>query len=386
MIRKISDSVTLVSEDDLSGHPFESQYPVPDGMAYNTYIVKGEKTALLDAPDESVADRWAEELLEALGGRTVDYYVVHHMEPDHSASMKRVLSMFPGARIVASAKALRMMNQFLNADMSAVTDTVKEGDVLDLGGGTQLKFIEAPNVHWPEVIMSYLPAERTLFSVDAWGRFGPGSADYAWMDGARRYYFNIVGKFGAAVLKVLDKASGLDIAGICPLHGCPLEEDIGRYVSVYRGWASYEPEDDGIAVICASFYGNTKRAAEHAAETVRKMGRPVTFVDLMEQDASYAIEAAFRHPAMIVAATTYEGGLNPRMKIFLEELVSKKYGSRRVGIIENGSFGPRSGKIMREILSGAEGISAAENNVTISSAPTEENMAQIESLTKSLLE
>ena len=366
MTRKISDSVTLVSEDDLSGHPFESQYPVPDGMAYNTYIVKGEKTALLDAPDESVADRWAEELLEALGGRAVDYYVVHHMEPDHSASMKRVLSMFPGARIVASAKALRMMNQFLNADMSAVTDTVKEGDVLDLGGGTQLKFIEAPNVHWPEVIMSYLPAERTLFSVDAWGRFGPGSADYEWMAGARRYYFNIVGKFGA--------------------DGCPLEEGIGKYVSIYRGWASYEPEDDGIAVICASFYGNTKRAAEHAAETARKMGRPATFVDLMEQDASYAIEAAFRHPAMIVAATTYEGGLNPRMKIFLEELVSKKYGSRRVGIIENGSFGPRSGKIMREILSEAEGISAAENNVTISSAPTEENMAQIESLTKSLLE
>ncbi|KUE73083.1 hypothetical protein AUQ37_04280 [Candidatus Methanomethylophilus sp. 1R26] len=188
-----------------------------------------------------MADRWAEELLEALGGRAVDYYVVHHMEPDHSASMKRVLSMFPGARIVASAKALRMMNQFLNADMSAVTDTVKEGDVLDLGGGTQLKFIEAPNVHWPEVIMSYLPAERTLFSVDAWGRFGPGSADYEWMAGARRYYFNIVGKFGAAVLKVLDKASGLDIARICPLHGCPLEEGIGKYVSIYRGWASYEP-------------------------------------------------------------------------------------------------------------------------------------------------
>ncbi len=385
MIRHLSDRVVLVSEDDLSGHPFESQYPVPDGMAYNTYIVRGEKTALLDAPDASVADRWAEELREALGGRTVDYYVVHHMEPDHSSSMRRVLSMFPEARIVTSAKALRMMNQFLGADMSARTVIVKEGDSLDLGKGTELKFIEAPNVHWPEVIMSYLPSEKILFSADAWGRFGPGSADYAWMDGARRYYFNIVGKFGAAVLKVLDKASGLDIAGICPLHGCPLEEDIGRYVSVYRGWASYEPEDDGIAVICASFYGNTKRAAEHAAEAAEKMGRPVTFVDLMEQDASYAIGAAFRHPAMIVAATTYEGGLNPRMKIFLEELVSKKYRSRRVGIIENGTFGPRAGKIMKEILSEAEDIAMDAGTVTISSAPTEENMEQIGEMAETLL-
>ena len=385
MIRNLSDRTVLVSEDDLSGHPFESQYPVPDGMAYNTYIVRGERTALLDAPDESVADRWEEELRTALAGRTVDYYVVHHMEPDHSSSMRRVLSMFPEARIVASAKALRMMNQFLGADMSARTDVVKEGDVLDLGGGTELRFIEAPNVHWPEVIMSYLPAEKTLFSADAWGRFGPGSADYEWMDGARRYYFNIVGKFGQAVLKVLDKASGLDIARICPLHGCPLEEDIGRYISIYRGWASCEPEDGGLAVICASFYGNTKRAAEHAAETAKAMGRPVTFVDLMAQDSSYAIEAAFRHPAMIVAATTYEGGLNPRMKIFLEELVSKKYRSRRVGIIENGTFGPRAGKVMKEILSEAEDIAMDAGTVTISSAPTEENMAQIGEMAETLL-
>ncbi len=385
MIRHLSDRVVLVSEDDLSGHPFESQYPVPDGMAYNTYIVKGEKTALLDAPDASVAEKWAAELREALGGRTVDYYVVHHMEPDHSSSMRTVLSMFPEARIVASAKALRMMDQFLGADMAPRTDVVKEGDALDLGGGAELRFIEAPNVHWPEVIMSYLPAERTLFSADAWGRFGPGSADYGWMAGARRYYFNIVGKFGAAVLKVLDKASGLDIARICPLHGCPIEEDIDKYVSIYRGWASSEPEDDGLAVICASFYGNTKRAAEHAAETARTAGRPVTFVDLMEQDASYAIEAAFRHPAMIVAATTYEGGLNPRMRIFLEELVSKKYRSRRIGIIENGTFGPRAGKVMREILSGAEDIRISEGTVTISSAPTEENMAQTEAEVRELL-
>ncbi|MBE6526497.1 MAG: FprA family A-type flavoprotein [Thermoplasmata archaeon] len=378
MIAKVADSIAMVTVEDPTDEPFEGRYPIPEGVTYNSYVIRDEKTAVLDTMDAKVTDLWKEELLEVLGDTTPDYLVVHHMEPDHAANIITFLEMFPSARIVTSAKAQKMMDQFFNRDMSSHCDIVSEGSVLELGKHS-LRFIEAPFVHWPEVLMSYEQSEGILFSADGFGRFGPASREFDWVEGARRYYFNIVGKFGANVQKVLKKVADLDIRKICPLHGPVLDSDLGKYVALYDTWSSYRPEEDGIAVVHAGFYGNTARAAEFAAECLRESGKKVDVVDLVHQDVSYAVEAAYRYSEMIVAATTYEGGLNPAMEMFLRELSAKKFQSRKVGVIENGSFGPTAGKYMLAIL-GEMSVEIVGEKVTILSSMSEENKAEIRNL------
>ena len=378
MIAKVAENIVMVTIEDRSGEPFEGRYPIPEGVTYNTYIIKDAKTAVLDTMDVKVTSEWKKELLEALAGTVPDYLVVHHMEPDHAANIITFTEMFPSARIVTSAKAQKMMDQFFNRDMSSHCDIVTEGSVLELGEYS-LRFVDAPFVHWPEVVMSYEQKEGILFSADGFGRFGPADPSFDWMEGARRYYFNIVGKFGANVQKVLAKASGLDIKKICPLHGPVLDSDLGRYISAYDTWSSYRPEEEGVAVIHAGFYGNTARAAEYAAQCLRDAGKKVQVVDLVHQDVSYAVEAAYRYSGMIVAATTYEGGLNPAMEMFLREISAKKFQSRKVGVIENGSFGPTAGKHMLAIL-GEMPVEVVGEKVTILSSMSEENKVEIRNL------
>ncbi len=378
MISRIADDITMLTIEDPTSEPFEGRYPVPEGVTYNSYVICDGKTAVMDTMDVKVTETWRKELLEALGGRKPDFLVVHHMEPDHAANILNFLEMFPDARVVTSAKAQKMMDQFFNRDMSGYCDIVSEGSVLDLGKH-KISFMEAPLVHWPEVIMSYDPVEGILFSADGFGRFGPADPSYPWEEGARRYYFNIVGKFGANVQKVLKKAEAFDIRKIAPLHGPVLDSDLGKYISLYDTWSKYEPEDDGIAVVYASFYGNTAVAAQYAAECLREKGKKVTTVDLAHQDVSYAVEAAYRHSGMIVAATTYEGGLNPAMEAFLRELAAKKFQKRKVGVIENGSFGPTAGKHMLALFSEMP-VEVVGEKVTVVSAMSEENEAQIEEL------
>lgn len=378
MIAKITDSVTLVSLQDPTDEPFEGRYPVPEGVTYNVYIVKGAKTAVLDTMDAKVTEEWRKELTEALEGTVPDYLIVHHMEPDHASNILNFMEMYPKARIVTSAKALKMMEQFFNRDMSPCCDIVAEDSELDLGT-RKLRFMEAPLVHWPEVIMSYDADEKLLFSADGFGRFGPYDPSFDWLSGARRYYFNIVGKFGSNVQKLLAKAKNLEISKICPLHGPVLDRNLEKYVGLYDTWSSYRPETDGVAVVYASFYGNTAKAAEYAAECLRRRGRPVKLVDLVHQDISYAVEAAYQYSGMIVAATTYEGGLNPVMEMFLREISAKKYQSRKVGVIENGSFGATAGKHMLALL-GDMPVEVVGEKVTILSSMNDANKKQIEEL------
>ncbi len=378
MIAKITDSVTMVSIQDPTGEPFEGRYPVPEGVTYNVYIVKGDKTAVLDTMDAKVTEQWRKELTEALAGTVPDYLVVHHMEPDHASNILNFMEMYPKARIVTSAKALKMMNQFFNRDMAPLCDIVVEGSELDLGS-RKLRIIEAPLVHWPEVIMSYDTADKLLFSADGFGRFGPCDPSYDWETGARRYYFNIVGKFGSNVQKLLAKVKGIEISKICPLHGPVLDSDLQTYIGLYDTWSSYRPETEGVAIIYASFYGNTAKAAEYAAECLRSKGKAVKLVDLVHQDISYAVEAAYQYSDMIVAATTYEGGLNPAMEMFLREISAKKYQARKVGVIENGSFGATAGKHMLALL-GEMPVEVVGEKITILSAMDDANRKQIEEL------
>lgn len=384
MISKIADQITLISEADPGFDLFEARYPIPEGITYNTYVIEDEKTVLLDAVDAKVTDEWVSDLKKVLNGRKLDYFVVHHMEPDHSANIGTVLSMFPDVRIITSAKAVKMMSQFMNEDMSSKCDVVKEGDVLDLGKH-KLHFVETMMVHWPEVIMSYEPTEGILFSADAFGRFGPYDPAYDWVKGARRYYMNIVGKFGQMVQKALAKLSPLDIKKICPLHGCVLEGDLSGYLALYDTWSSYRPETEGVAVIYASFYGNTRKAAEKICQIFKDKGVETQIVDLVHTDVSYALEAAFRYSRMIVAAPSYEGGLAPQMEAFLLDIGGKKYQSRKVGIIENGTFGPCAGKFMAKHLETMEGVEIVGPKVTIHSAMSKENEAQIEDLAANIL-
>lgn len=384
MISKITDRVTLISEADPDFDLFEARYPIPEGITYNTYVVGGEKTALLDAADARVTEEWVADLRKALDGRRLDYFVVHHMEPDHSANIGTVLSLFPEVRIVTSAKAVVMMSQFMNRDMSPFCDVVKEGDVLDLGGA-RLRFVEAMMVHWPEVIMSYEDTDGILFSADAFGRFGPYDPSYDWVAGARRYYMNIVGKFGPMVRRALSKLSAFDVRMICPLHGCVLDGNIPEYLALYDIWSSYRPETEGVAIVYASFYGNTRRAAEMLDRILRGKGAETQVVDLIRTDVSYALEAAFRYSRMVVLAPSYEGGLAPQMDAFLTDISGKMYQSRKVGIVENGTFGPCSGKFMAKYLGAMENVEIVEPRITIHSAVSAENEAQIARLAENIL-
>lgn len=368
MVKNITDSVIYVGCDDTTLDLFESQYVVPNGISYNSYLIMDEKVCLMDTVDKRSSDEWLENVKTALNGRTIDYLVVQHMEPDHAANIQRIAEVYPEMKIVGNAKTFTMYNQFFNLDISDRTITVKEGDTLSLGTHT-LTFMMAPMVHWPEVMVSYESSEKLLFSADGFGKFGALSADEDWACEARRYYFNIVGKYGAQVQALLKKAAALDIRTICPLHGPILTENLGYYIDKYNTWSSYEPEDKGIFIAYASIHGNTADAAKQLKELLESKGAPkVSIADLSRDDMAEAVEDAFRYDRLVLACSTYDGGLFPCMEEFISHLKAKNYQKRTVGFIENGTWAPMAAKLMKTSLESMKNITVLEPTVTIKSS------------------
>jgi flavorubredoxin len=381
----ITDSVKYVGTDDKTIDLFESQYIVPKGVSYNSYVILDEKTAVMDSVDERATDAWFANLEQTLAGRKPDYLVVNHMEPDHAGNIQNFAEKYPEAKIVLSAKAQSMLPQFFDVDMNDKCIAVKEGDELKLGAHT-LTFLMAPMVHWPEVMVTYEKSEKILFSADAFGKFGALDADEDWACEARRYYFNIVGRYGMQVQMLLKKAAQLDISIICPLHGPVLKENLGYYIDKYQTWSTYTPEDEGILIAYASIHGNTKAAAEKLADLLREKGAAKVVVsDLAREDMAEVIEDAYRYDKMVLASATYDAGLFPCMESFLAHLKSKNYQKRTVGIIENGSWAPMAGKLMKEALSGMKEITVLEPTVTIKSSLNTESGAALEALAEALL-
>lgn len=383
---KITDTIQYAGTDDKNIDLFESQYIVPNGVSYNSYVIMDEKIAVMDGVDEKAEKEWFENLERTLDGKLPDYLVVSHMEPDHAGNIQKFMEKYPQAQLVVNAKALSMLPQFFTLDMSARSVVVKEGDELTLGNHI-LTFIMAPMVHWPEVMMVYEKTEKVLFSADAFGKFGALSTEEDWACEARRYYFNIVGKYGMQVQALLKKASALDIRMICPLHGPVLSDDLDYYLGKYQTWSSYEPEDKGILIAYASIHGNTGKAAEKLAELLREKGvEKVVVMDLARADIAEAVEDAFRYDRMVLAAATYDAGIFPCMDSFLTRLKSKNFQKRTVGIIENGSWAPMAGKIMKETLSQMKEITILEPVVTIKSTLNEESEEQLKLLAQALLQ
>lgn len=382
---KISEDIKYIGVNDSKISLFEGQYKVENGMAYNSYLISDEKIAVLDTVDAAFGNKWLENLKSALGGKSPDYLVVHHMEPDHSANIANFMNAYPQAKIVASAKSFVMMKQFFGVEYKENGITVFEGDTLDLGRHT-LKFITAPMVHWPEVIMSFDSADGVLFSADAFGKFGVTDADEDWACEARRYYFGIVGKYGAQVQAVLKKASVLGIKTICPLHGPVLTENLGYYLNLYNIWSSYEPEEKGVAIAYASVYGNTKKAAELLAEKLNKRGIKTALSDLCRCDIAEAVEDAFRYDRLVLASVTYNAGLFPCMRQFTEDLAERNYQNRTVAFIENGSWAPTAANAAEKVLSGLKNLKFAANKVSIKSALDETSSAQLDALAEELSE
>lgn len=386
MVSNITSKIKYIGVDDLDIDLFESQYDVPNGMSYNSYLILDEKVAIMDTCDQRKAEEWKKNLAEGLEGRTPDYLVVHHMEPDHAALAAEVLEMFPEITIVSSHKALQMMPQFFeNICLEGRTLEVGEGSTLSLGEHT-LTFCTAPMVHWPEVIVSYDDVDKVLFSADAFGKFGALSADEDWACEARRYYFNICGKYGPQVTRLLDKAAALDIKTICPLHGPILSENLDYYLGLYKTWGAYEVETKGVLVAYASIHGGTKAAAEYLADILRQKGAgKVAITDLSRDDMAEAVEDAFRMGHMVLAAASYDGNVFPPMYDFLHHLQMKGFQNRRVAIVENGSWAPTAGKIMRQMLEGMKEIDIVEPIVTIVSRMKEADKPKLEALADSLI-
>lgn len=383
---EISPAIKYVGVDDLDIDLFESQYVVPEGMAYNSYIILDEKVAIMDTADARKGAEWWCNVKEALAGRTPDYLVVQHLEPDHAALIAEVMEEFPAVKVVATAAAVKMLPQFFEGvDFSNRVVTVKEGDTLPLGSHT-LQFFVAPMVHWPEVMVSYEQSERVLFSADAFGKFGALCNEGPWDCEARRYYINICGKYGAQVQALLKKAAALDIRMICPLHGPVLTEDLGHYIGLYDIWSRYEPETEGVFVAYASIHGGTAVAANRLAEILREKGAPkVVVTDLSRCDMAEAVEDAFRYSHMVVCAASYDADVFPPMHDFLHHLKMKAYQKRRVAIVENGSWAPTAGRAMRAMLEGMKEIEIVEPVVTIRSRMKEGDLAAMELLSTSLL-
>ena len=381
----ISDSIKYIGVDDIDIDLFESQYIVPNGVSYNSYLILDEKTAVMDTVDARKTDEWFSNLNSQLAGRNVDYLIISHLEPDHSSNIKNLIDKYPNVKLVLSAKAFAMLPQFF--DIENLSDrclVVKDGDELDLGSH-KLKFIMAPMVHWPEVMVEYEVSEKILFSADGFGKFGALSADEDWACEARRYYFNIVGKYGAPVQTLLKKASTLDIKTICPLHGPILNENLDYYIGKYLTWSSYEPEDDGVLVACASIHGNTKAAAEKMVDILKENGfAKVAFTDLTRDDMAEAIEDSFRYSRLIVAAASYDGGVFPPMEDFINRLSHKAYQNRKVGIIENGSWAPTAGKWMKTAFEGMKNITICGDTVTIKSTMKDEDIANMTKLAEAI--
>lgn len=381
----VTDSILYIGADDKDLDLFESQYIIPNGVSYNSYVIMDEKIAVMDTVDARRTGEWLDNLDKALAGRTPDYLIVSHMEPDHAANIQKLVEKYPQIKVVGNPKTFPMIGQFFEVDLSERSVVVKEGDTLSLGKH-ELQFFMAPMVHWPEVMVSYEKSEKILFSADGFGKFGALDVEEDWACEARRYYFNIVGKYGVQVQALLKKAATLDIAMICPLHGPILKENLGYYIGKYNTWSSYEPEDDGVLVAYASIHGNTRKAAEKMKEILEAKGAAkVAITDLSRDDIAEAVEDAFRYDKVVLAAATYDGGVFPCMEDFLHHLKSKNYQKRKIALIENGSWGPMAAKTMKGILEGMKDLTICEKTVTIKSAMKQENVAQMEELAEELL-
>lgn len=386
MIKNVTDSVIYVGCDDTTIDLFESQYEVPNGVSYNSYLIMDEKVCLMDTVDKRASEEWLDNVKTALNGRNIDYLVIQHMEPDHAANIQLIAELYPEMKIVGNAKTFVMYNQFFTLDVSDRTITVKEGDTLELGKRT-LTFVMAPMVHWPEVMVTYDSCDKILFSADGFGKFGALSVDEDWLCEARRYYINIVGKYGAQVQALLKKAAALDIQIICPLHGPTLTENLGYYLDKYNTWSSYEPEDKGIFIAYASIYGNTAAAAEQLKLLLESNGASeVTIADLSRDDMAKAVENAFRYDRLVLACATYDGGLFPCMEKFLLHLKSKNYQKRTIGLIENGTWAPLAAKLMKASLESMKNITILEPIVTIKSSLRGEIPESMHQLADALLQ
>ena len=381
----VSDAVKYIGVDDKTIDLFESQYVVPNGVSYNSYVIMDEKIAVMDTVDKRGTDEWLAKLERELGDRTPDYLVVQHMEPDHAGSVKILADKYPSMQLVANAKTFTMMEQFFDMDLTDRKVVVKEMDTLSLGAHT-LTFVMAPMVHWPEVMVSSESTEKILFAADGFGKFGALDADEDWTCEARRYFINIVGKYGAQVQALLKKAATLDIAMICPLHGPILKENLGYYIEKYDTWSSYRPEDKGILVAYASIHGNTRAAVEEFAAMLEAKGaEKVVVTDLARDDMAEAIEDAYRYDRLVVACPTYDGSVFPCMEDFLYHLKIKNFQNRKVGIIENGSWAPQSGKLMTAYFEGMKDITLVGEKVTIKSSLKEDSRKALEALADAMV-
>ena len=382
----ISDAVKYIGADDKDLDLFESQYIVPNGVSYNSYVILDEKIAVMDTIDTRKTDEWKENLERVLDGRTPDYLVVSHLEPDHAGSIKEFADKYPEAKIVASTKAIAMLPQFFEiADLADRAVAVKEGEELSLGSHT-LQFFMAPMVHWPEVMVEYEKSEKILFSADGFGKFGALDADEDWTCEARRYYFNIVGKYGAQVQALLKKAATLDIQTICPLHGPILKENLGYYINLYNIWSGYAVESEGVMIAYTSVYGNTKKAVEYLAEELKAKGCAKAVVcDLAREDMAEAVEDAFRYGKLVLATTTYNGDIFPFMRTFIDHLTERNFQNRKVALVENGSWAPVAAKVMAKALEGSKNIELA-GTVTIRGTLKEENKRQLAELAAGLMQ
>lgn len=381
----VTDSVLYVGCDDRDIDLFESQYRVPNGVTYNSYVIMDEKIAVMDTVDPRAMEEWMQNVERVLDGKGPDYLVISHLEPDHAGSIQRIAERYPTMKLVSNAKVFAMLPQFFNFDLTGRTVTVGEGDSLELGSHT-LHFVMAPMVHWPEVMVEYESSEKILFAADGFGKFGAMDAEEEWTDEARRYFINIVGKYGPQVQALLKKAATLDIAMICPLHGPVLKENLGFYIDKYLKWSSYEPEEEGVVVACASIHGNTRKAMQRFVEILREKGaKNVVFFDLARDDMAEAVASAYRYDTLVTACCTYDANLFPCMEDFLYHLKIKNFQNRKVGIVENGSWAPMAGKQMRSYFEGMKNIRIADPMVTIRSTMTEENEEEMKALADALL-
>lgn len=384
----VSDSVKYIGVDDTDIDLFESQYPVPDGVSYNSYVILDDKIAVMDTVDERKTDEWFSNLTEVLEDRQPDYLVISHLEPDHSSNIERLAVRYPDMKLVGNAKTFQMLPQFFDMDFSERSIVVKEGEELSLGTH-KLVFYMAPMVHWPEVMVTYEATEKILFSADGFGKFGAIelTKDKDWACEARRYYFNIVGKYGGPVQQLLKKAAGLDINMICPLHGPVLKDNLGYYIGLYDTWSKYEPENKGVLIAYASIHGNTAKAAYELADMLKKAGEDKVVVsDLSREDMAEVIEDAFRYDRMILCAASYDGGVFPCMQDFLLHLQSRAYQIRTVGMVENGSWAPCAARVMRNIVDTFKNITVVEPVVTIKSTVKESDKAALSSLAQAIYE
>ena len=379
----ITKDIKYIGVNDHQVDLFEGQYVVPNGMAYNSYVILDEKIAVMDSVDQNFGEEWLKNLENALEGRKPDYLVVQHMEPDHSANIDVFLKAYPEATVVSSAKAFTMMKQFFGTDYAGRRIVVGEGDTLNLGKHV-LTFVTAPMVHWPEVIVTYDSYDKVLFSADGFGKFGALDVEEDWACEARRYYIGIVGKYGAQTQALLKKAAGLDIAIICPLHGPVLTENLGYYINLYDIWSSYAVESEGVVIAYTSVYGNTRKAVELLAKALEEKGQKVVVNDLARCDMAEAVEDAFRYGKLVLATTTYNGDVFPHMKEFIHHLTERGYRNRTIGMIENGSWAPVAAKVMGKMFEGSKNLTFTENNVKIFSAVSDKNLEEIAALADEL--